>query len=255
LSSLQLNDPTGLLIIFVGLLIGSIIKGATGAGLPIVAIPTIAAVYDVRVAVVLLVVPNLITNSWQIYKYKSYNLDNYFARNFAIAGFIGAGIGTLLLAYLPLGVLNILIAVIVFSYVVRRLLRPEFQLAMKTMQRWVFVMGTSAGVLQGAIGLSAPITITFLHAGKLPRNTFVFVASLFFAVMCLIQLPLQLALGLMTWKLAVLSTLVLIPIIIGLPVGEHIGRKISSVVFDRLILLLLTVLATKMLVEAMLTLL
>ena len=36
-----------------GLFLGAVLKGATGAGLPIVAIPTIAGFYDVRVAVVL----------------------------------------------------------------------------------------------------------------------------------------------------------------------------------------------------------
>lgn len=250
MSSFSLSDPGSLAIMFIGLFLGAVLKGATGAGLPVIAIPTIAAFYDVRVAVVLLVIPNFVTNVWQIRKYREYNLKNSFARNFVIAGIVGAGIGTLLLAYLPLVLLNFTIAFVVFSYIALRLFRPEFHLNIAVMQKWELIAGGSAGILQGAVGLSAPITISFLHAGHLPRFTFIYIASLFFAGMCLIQLPLQSALGLMTWDMVILSLLALIPIFAGLPVGERIGRTLSATVFDRTILILLTVLAIKMLIEA-----
>ena len=252
MTSLSLSDPSSLVIMFIGLFLGAVLKGATGAGLPVIAIPTIAAFYDVRVAVVLLVIPNFVTNVWQIRKYHEHNLKNSFARNFALAGIVGAGIGTLLLAYLPLELLNIIIVIVVFAYIALRLLRPEFHLATSVMQKWELIAGGSAGVLQGAIGLSSPITITFLHAGRLPRLTFIYIVSLFFAGMCLIQLPLQSALGLMTWDMVILSTLALIPIMIGLPIGERVGRTLSTTVFDNTILILLTVLAIKMLVDAVL---
>ena len=235
---------------FLGLFLGAVLKGATGAGLPIIAIPTIAAIYDIRVAVVLLVIPNFITNVWQIRKYRAHNPGQGFAGKFAISGVVGAGIGTLLLATLPLMLLNIIIAFVVFAYVFLRLINPTFQLTMKLMQKWVLVAGSCAGVLQGAVGLSSPITITFLHAGRLPRPTFIFIVSLFFASMSVIQLPIQSVLGLMTFELAILSVLALIPIFTGLPIGEQIGKKLSTQVFDRTILILLSVLATKMLIDA-----
>ena len=225
------------------------LKGAAGAGLPILAVPAIAAFYDVRVAVVLLVIPNFFTNIWQIIKFKEHDLPNKVAPHFALAGFIGAGIGTLLLAYLPLVALKALIVSVVFSYIVIRIRQPEFKLSMRMMQRWVFVAGSSAGILQGAIGLSSPITITFLHAARLPRLTFIYIASLFFASLSVMQVPLQSVLGLMNWELALISLLALIPIAIGMPVGNHIGKKLSPALFDRIILILLAFLALKMLFD------
>jgi uncharacterized membrane protein YfcA len=68
--------------------------------------------------------------------------------------------------------------------------------------------------------------------------------------MCLIQLPLQSALGLMTLEIAILGVLVMIPIAMGLPVGELIGRQLSNTVFDRKNLVLLALLAVKMLFDA-----
>ena len=218
--------------------------------MPVIAIPFIAAFYDVRFAVALMVIPNFVTNLWQIKNYRIHDLDNNLATTFAISGIVGAGIGTLLLAYLPMTLLELLIAFIVFMYIILKFRSPEFHLPMHTILKWAGPSGTCAGVLQGAIGLSAPIAITFLHAARLPRPTFIYVVSLFFAGMCIIQLPLQAILGLMTWEIATLSIIALIPIAIGLPIGEWIGKKLSPVVFDRLILALLTVLACKMLFDA-----
>jgi len=231
---------------------GAVLKGAAGAGLPVFAIPAIATLYDVRIAVVLLVIPNFITNVWQILRYREHDLDNNLARNLTLSGMAGVALGTFLLAYLSLFALNIVIALVVFLYIVLRLLRPEFNLPMHIMRKWELVAGSCAGILQGAVGLSSPITITFLHAGSLPRLTFVYSASLFFCCMSIVQVPLQSALGLMTWELAGLSMLTLIPILMGMPIGEQIGKKMSTVMFDRIILTLLTFLAIKMLADAFL---
>lgn len=247
---MALNDFTSISFIFIGLLLGGILKGATGAGLPIIAVPAIAAFHDVRLAVVLLVIPNFFTNIWQIKKYAKHNIHPGFTRNFAVAGIVGAGIGTALLAALPLALLSLLISFIVFLYIVLRLLRPGFSLSIETAKQFVFLSGTSAGILQGAVGLSSPITITFLHAINLPRASFILTSSTFFAGMCIIQLPMQILLGLMTWHLAFWSVLALIPIIIGLPMGEWVGKKLDQQTFNKIILVMLTVLGCKMFIDS-----
>jgi uncharacterized membrane protein YfcA len=54
----------------------------------------------------------------------------------------------------------------------------------------------------------------------------------------------------MTLEIAILGVLAMIPIAMGLPVGELIGRQLSNTVFDRTILVLLALLAVKMLFDA-----
>lgn len=247
---LQLSDPVNVAILFVGLLLGGILKGATGAGLPIIAVPVIASVYDIRVAVILLVVPNFFSNLWQIIKYRSDNHEPVLTRNFAIAGGLGAAFGTVLLAFLPLAMLSLLAAFTIILYVVLRLIRPSFKLPLSTANRWVYPIGVIAGSLQGALGLSAPISITFLHSIQLGRETFIITISVFFAMMSLIQVPVQLFLGLTTVTLALMSLFALIPILIGLPIGDQIGKRMNAATFDKIILSLLVVLAIKICVDA-----
>ena len=59
------SDPLIIIAVLVAFALGGILKGATGAGAPIITIPVIAAFYDVRIAVIIMVVPNLLTNIGQ----------------------------------------------------------------------------------------------------------------------------------------------------------------------------------------------
>ena len=45
-------------------------KGATGAGSPVIAIPVLAVFIDAKLAVALMAIPNLFSNLIQIHQYK-----------------------------------------------------------------------------------------------------------------------------------------------------------------------------------------
>jgi len=246
---LPLTDPAGLTIIFAGLMLGGILKGATGAGLPVIAVPTIAAFYDVRFAVVLLVIPNFTTNAWQIYKYRTHNAEGGFIVRFALYGALGAAIGTVLLAYLSSTLLSVYLVGVVLTYIGLRIFRPNFHISMKFASNWAWLAGISGGAVQGSLGLSAPIVITFLHATRLKRPEFILAASTFFATMSVVQLPGQIVFGLMSIPMATLSLLTIIPILIGLPIGERLGKKMSPATFDQAIIMLLVVVAIKQIVN------
>ena len=183
LSNTSSTDSFGVLAIFFAIFLGGVLKGATGVGMPIVAVPVIAAFYDVRLAVTILVVPNILSNTLQIYKYRTYNLEPKFTRNFAIVGLLGAALGTMMLAYVPVDQLNILMALIVLAYIVLRLTKPVFHLPLERARKLVWYAGLGGGLLQGALGISGPISLTFLNSIKLKRPVFIFTISVFFIAM------------------------------------------------------------------------
>ena len=57
-----------LLIAVCAFLFAGIIKGTIGVGLPTITISILAQVVDPRVAIAFLLLPALVTNSWQIYR-------------------------------------------------------------------------------------------------------------------------------------------------------------------------------------------
>lgn len=249
LSTISLTDTTGIIAICIALFLGGILKGATGVGMPIIAVPVIAAFYDVRLAVIILVIPNLLSNLWQVNKFKSHNHEPKFTRNFALSGFIGAAVGTLVLAWVPVEKLNILMALVVFAYITLRVARPEFHLPLERAKKLVGYAGFGGGVLQGALGISAPIAVTFANAIRLDRPVFIFTISAFFTSMCLAQLPMQYAYGMVNWNTILIGLIAFLPLVAGLQVGEIVGKRMNPIVFDRVILAMLAVLALKQIID------
>ncbi|WP_375262556.1 sulfite exporter TauE/SafE family protein [Palleronia sp.] len=247
-------DWTGLLLGATGLALGGILKGATGAGAPVLAVPLLAMLYDVRLAVALLTLPNLVSNVWQGWSYRRHLPSRALVFGFALGGALGAGVGTVMLVSLPSDLLMLGVAAAVLLYVAFRLARPDWSLAMKAAVRLALPAGFAGGVLQGATGLSAPVSITFMNAIRMERGAFISAISVFFALMSVIQIPLLMAWGVLTPLRAALSVGALVPLLAAMPVGAALARRVSRTVFDRIILGLLTLIALRIGIGAILAL-
>lgn len=243
---------TGVVWAILSLALGGLLKGATGAGAPVVAVPVIALFYGVDMAVTTLMVSNLVSNLWQGWTFRADVLPRRFTLAFAGAGLAGAAAGTWLLANLPAETLKLAVAAMVFLYIGFRLARPGWRLAMP-LARWLAVpAGLLGGVMQGAAGISAPISVTFLSALGLARRTFIATISVFFVAMSLSQIPALVWLGFMTWERFWISCAAFAVVLAGMPLGNWLGGRVSPAAFDRLTLALLAVIAVKIVADALL---
>ncbi|ROO27611.1 glutamine amidotransferase [Salinisphaera orenii MK-B5] len=239
-------------IAFACLALGGVIKGATGAGAPIFAVPALAMMFDVQFAVVVMLMPNLLTNCWQAWRFRHQRLSTRFHLGFAGAGAVGVLPGSVMLARLPPHFLSLGVAFAVIAYIAFRVARPGWSIGRALARRLSAPAGLSAGLLQGASGLSAPVSLTFLNAMKLERPYFIFSASLFFVAMTLPQLPMLVALGVLTPQRLLLSTCALLPVVLFMPLGARLARHLPRKLFDRVILAVLGILAVKLLLDALL---
>ena len=247
-------DWTGLFLGATALALGGVLKGATGAGAPLLAVPLLAMLYDVRLAVALFTLPGLIPNIWQGWAYRHHLPPYALVFGFALGGAVGAGVGTAMLVSLSSDLLMLGVAAAVLIYVGFRLARPDWALGMRAAVRLAVPMGFAGGVLQGAAGLSAPVSITFMSAIRMERGAFIGGISVFFAVMAAIQIPLLLAWGVLTPMRAVLSAGALVPLLAAMPLGAALARRMSRRAFDRIILGLLTLIALRIGIGAFLAL-
>jgi hypothetical protein len=234
-----------------GLFAGGVLKGAVGAGAPILGVPLLALIYDVPLAVAVFTLPNLISNIWQAWAFRSHRAAPGFAWTFAGFGAAGVGGGTVLLVSLPGDALLAGLAGLVFVYIGLRLARPDWVLERALAARIVVPVGLVAGIMQGAGGVSAPVSVTFLSAMRLERLEFIATISVFFMAMTAVQIPALWALGILTPKLAALSALAVVPLFAGIPVGQWIARRVSRATFDRLILALLAAVAARLIWSAL----
>ena len=238
-------DTITIIAILIAFALGGILKGATGAGAPIVTIPVIAAFYDVRVAVIIMVIPNLLTNIGQIYQFRKTILPSFFTVSFAIGGGIGAFVGTILLANLSIKILTLSVAFIVIIYIFLKLIVPSWKLIYKKATKLVFILGTAGGVLQGTAGLSAPISITFLNAMKLERNQFIPTISVYFGVMSIFQMPTLYYYDFLNFEIIIASLVSTIVLLSFMPIGSWIAKSVSKEKFDKITLILLAFIAVR----------
>ncbi|MEO1103428.1 MAG: sulfite exporter TauE/SafE family protein [Pseudomonadota bacterium] len=243
-------DEVGLLLGALGLAVGGILKGATGAGAPLLAVPILAVLYDVPFAVAVLTFPSLFSNAWQSWRFRAFQEDKVFVWVFALAAAAGAGLGSVLLVALPANLLLATMGGALLLYIAFRLARPTWVLGERVAKRLVAPAGFVGGVMQGAAGLSAPISLTFLTAMRLDRRRFIATISVFFAMMSVVQIPALVAVGVMTWERMGLSLLACVPMFGAMPVGAWLGRRISRETFDRLMLVILALIAVRLLAEA-----
>jgi len=232
------------------LALGGLIKGATGAGAPVLAIPALAMLYDVKFAVAIMMVPNLLTNIWQLRQYRQHLLPDQFVWSFAISGAAGALVGSWFLATLSPSALSLIVAFGVFAYVAFRLLRSTWVLEYASALKICIPVGLVAGTLQGASGISAPISLSFFNAMRLERATFISSISVYFIAMTLVQIPALMALGIMRTEHFFSGALALLPIVLFMPIGQALAQKFSRNTFDRIMLILLLCLAIKLVIDS-----
>ena len=238
-------DLITIIAIFTAFALGGILKGATGAGAPIITIPVIAAFYDVRIAVIIMVIPNLLTNIGQLYQFRKTILPFFFTVSFALGGGIGAFLGTILLVSLPIKILTLSVAIIVIIYISLKIAVPSWKLVYGKAKKLVFIMGAGGGILQGSAGLSAPISITFLNSMKLERNQFIPTISVYFGVMSIFQMPTLYYYDFLNIEIIIVSIMSTIVLMCFMPLGSWIAKSISKETFDKVTLILLGFIALR----------
>lgn len=225
---------------------GGILKGAIGAGVPIIVIPIMTLAQDVRFAVAVFVIPAFLSNLLQIWQFRGDLLPRRFLLKLFLAAGTGALIGSILLASLPAGLLTMALVGTTLTYVAFRLKNPGWVLPFARAEKIVFPIGGLAGILQGAAGISAPVSLTYINAMGLPRAGFIANVSVLFVAMASIQMPSLAALGLLTPERAAISLLACLPLFGAMPLGAWIGRRIPRETFDKIILVLLVIIALRL---------
>ena len=241
-------ELSSVIIMTVALAAGAVVKGATGMGLPLIALPVLTAAFGLQHAVGLMTIPLIVTNIWQVWRFRAEARGPHLAFMpwFLVAGAVGIGIGTWALTTLPERVLVLALGVLLLAYVAMRLARPHWSLGPELAGRLGPPAGLGAGILQGATGISSPIGVTFIHAMKLDRTAHVFAVSAMFLLFSVVQLPSLWIAGVMRTEWLLQGLLALVPILVFMPLGQWISGKLSRAAFDRMILVFLAVIGLKM---------
>ena len=217
-------------------LLGAFVKSVTGMGYPLLAVPIIALALGIEDAVVIVSGPNAVANFVLCWQARGGRGDTRDLPVFVGTAFVGAFLGTFLLVTLPEDPLLVFLAFTIVVYVVNFLRSPELRLQPATTRRWSPVVGSVAGVMQGALGVSGPVVGAWMHGYRLTSQAYVFSVTMIFGVAGSVQLVLLTLSGRYTGDRLVVAALALVPVLLMVPVGTRSRARLGGRGFDRAVL-------------------
>ncbi|MGH2827360.1 MAG: sulfite exporter TauE/SafE family protein [Actinomycetota bacterium] len=239
-----------LAIILLAMAAGGVVKGATGMGLPQVAIPVMATFLGVEAAVVIMAIPGIVTNTWMLWNHRSSYKQTRDLPTLLVLGAVGTIAGSLALDSLNEDVLSFILAAMIGLYVVVFFSHPNLRLTPGFTRIASPPVGVAAGLLQGSTGMSGPLISTYLHSYRMERAVFVVALTTIFQFFAVVQAATLLGVGLYTTERFVLSILSVFAAMASLPLGERLGARWSRRTFEITVIVILVASATKLIYDA-----
>ncbi|MBM3522164.1 MAG: sulfite exporter TauE/SafE family protein [Alphaproteobacteria bacterium] len=213
------------------LVLAGFVKGVIGLGLPTISIGLLGLVMAPAQAAALLVVPNLVTNVWQLA-----GTPGLAALSRRIAPMLaGVVVGTF--AGLPLltaqgsrlasGLLGASLAL----YAAIGLARPRWRVAARHERSIGAIAGALTGLCAAATGVFVLPAVPFLHALDLDKEDLVQALGLSFLVSTIALAAALATAGLFAVATAGASLAALLPALAGMAIGQAVRHRVSAETF------------------------
>ncbi len=223
------------------LLLAAFVKGTSGMGFPMIATPMVALLLDIRTAVVILIIPNLLMDATQIFR-GSLSIEIF--RRFKwllLWTILGVFLGTKVLVMLPAWILNLTLGLTILAFVGWSMLRVEFRISPRLEKILSPVVGIVGGFLNGMTNAAGPAPAIYLYSLRLPKVEFIKSIATIFIVTKLSQLA-----AVSTWNLfdrerLELSLGVTLFVLAGFYLGLKTQDRVNQQTFNRALLAILFV--------------
>ncbi len=244
-------DTTLLIAVLIAISIGALLKGMTGLGLPLFAVPALAAIASVEEAVVLMIIPGIGANLWLVMSHRQYRSLLREHLPFLISGFIGGVAGTALLLLVSDRWLKVLLATWLAIYLVQYFLAKNSMDVFRGKGRVAYLLGFAGGTIQGATGISAQIVAPYYHGRSLNPTAYAFLITFSFLLFASAQMTTALGTDLLTPARLQLSLVALVPTLIFTRIGISLAGKMSQKVFNRILLVTFCLMEIKLIIDVL----
>ncbi len=223
-------------------LLAAFIKGAIGFGFPTLGTPLLSLVMDVKAAVVVLILPNIVMDGLQFAR-RGAPLDT--VRRFAVLlvfGAVGTVVGTRLLVALSPRTAALILGAFVVAFVGLNVIGATPRVP----PRWEPWLSPVAGLLAGIVGgiTNVPGTplVMYFHALRLAKHDFVSSVAFTFVVYKIIQLAAVAYYGLLSWSLVGPSLALTLVALAAFALGLKVQDRLEPRTFNRAVLVFLAAL-------------
>lgn len=212
----------------------SLIKGITGFGFALVALPPLMIWYSPIEIIPVLLLCNLFVSIFNvIHKNERILINNHF-RQLIIFGAIFTIIGVLVLKYLPE---EFMVRVLSIFLIILSLLSIfGVKIPFKFSDSSYKIVGAILGFITGSVSISGPPLALFLHSAKVTNQQFREIFSWFSIVTSIVAISGYIILGMLTFQLVKVALLFIPILFLGSFIGKKINSKIPIPIFEKSIL-------------------
>lgn len=236
-------------IVLMAIAIGSLIKGMTGLGLPLIAVPAIASFTSVEEAVVLMIIPVLGSNVWLVASHRKFVGLLKAHWPFLAAGFVGGIAGTFLLVAIDDRWLKLILAGWLALYLLQYFFGDSLSFVFRARGAASALVGFAAGTIQGASGVSAHIVAPYFHGRETQPSAYAFLIAAAFLTFGSAQLATAAGNQLLDNGRLMLGLLALIPTLLFTQIGIRWAGRVSDAVFQKIILTLFALMEVKLIAD------
>lgn len=239
-------DTHHILIALIAFLLGGLVKGTVGLGLPTVSMAILSAGMDLRLAIGLMAVPAAFTNIYQASRGGAFR--ELFKRHWSllIMAAIGVVIGTMILFSVDSRILTGVLGIILCLYAVLGMVTVPVKVPRRLEKILGPLTGISTGIVTGATGSLALPLMIYIDGLHFDKERFVQFTGM---VAAAITIPLMLGVTgrqMFVGGMVPMAFAALIPSFIGLWVGQNLRRRLPQALFRKLVLLSLLGIGVKL---------
>ncbi len=242
-------DLYSLSIISLGLAIGAFVKGLTGMGLPLVAVPFMASFLGAEHAIVVMQIPGLVSNAWLVWRHKGELGGIKLRYDLILPAAVMTIAGVWFLDTANDKVTILLLAGVVAVFLALLLFNPSFRLDGRIGRVATPIASMAGGFVQGAAGVSGPLFSTLLLSFRLRKEPYVFYNGLLFGLFNAIQIVVMIFFGMWTTQRFVEGCLALIPLFLFQYLGMKAMGRASPALFNKAVIAVIVVMEIKLVWE------
>ena len=243
---MEIDFILGLVII---VFFSSLVHGSLGFGFGMIATPLIALLTDIQTTIICILIPTMIVNIASILgEGKFFEALKKFWFIIVLMLFSSV-LGTILLVYVNSDYFKLLLALIIFSYLLQSLVNIEAKFISLYPKLSRYGLGIVGGIISGLTNVVAPLMIMYSIELKYSKKDTIQLSNLCFLFTKIGQISVFLYIGAFSMEIFEFSMISIFAVIFGLFFGIKIKKKIDAKFYKKILKTLLFCTATTLVIQ------
>jgi uncharacterized membrane protein YfcA len=221
----------------------SLIHGSIGFGFGLISTPIVALFTDIQTTITYILIPTMVVNIFSILSEGEFfeALKKFWFIIFLMI--IGSSFGTILLIYFNSEYFKLLLAFIIFIYLLQSFVKIEATFISSYPKASTYGLGVFGGIVSGLTNVVAPLTIIYTLELKYSRKDTIQLSNLCFLFTKITQITVFIYLDSFSKEAFELSILSVFIVSIGMFFGIKIKKRIDAKFYAKILKFLLFIIA------------